>query len=124
ERLADPAFAVLGAARPRRGDPAFAHWLAREGPPPLDPPARGETGMLRLTSANVSLPTGLLDAVGGFDHERFPDCLADLDLAYRLAEHGARLVYEPRARVALAGHATLARAAANVPAAAAAERAL
>lgn len=49
-------------------------------------------------TANISLPRQALEAVGGFDAERYPFLYEDLDLGYRLHQRGFRLLYNRRAR--------------------------
>ena len=57
-----------------------------------------DPGWGRFYSCNVSMKRGFFLASGGFDPEFVFD-YEDLDLAWRLAQHGLRLVYEPRAVV-------------------------
>lgn len=56
-----------------------------------------DVGFGRFYSCNVSLKRGLLESVGGFD-EDFLYYYEDLDLGWRLAQEGLRLVYVPAAR--------------------------
>jgi Methyltransferase domain len=62
--------------------------LAREG--------GEEAGFGRFYSCNVSLKRALFDAAGGFD-PAFRFDYEDLDLGWRLHQHGMRLLYEPSA---------------------------
>ncbi|HET9051055.1 MAG TPA: glycosyltransferase, partial [Candidatus Dormibacteraeota bacterium] len=55
-----------------------------------------DAGFGRFYSCNVSLRRGLFDAVGGFD-PAFVYCYEDLDMGWRLAQAGMRLVYAPLA---------------------------
>lgn len=100
---ADPAFALLGRVdwHPDLTVTPFMRWLDRSGlqfgydtwlqPGAVEPPHAA------FYTANVSLRRDLLRRVGGFD-ERFPyPAFEDIDLAFRLGEHGLRLVYDPRA---------------------------
>jgi glycosyltransferase involved in cell wall biosynthesis len=101
---ADPLLGVLGRVD---WDPAltvtpFMHWLdtsglqfaydtwLREGP--VDPPYAA------FYTANLSLRRDLLVAENGFD-ERFPyPAFEDIELAFRLANRGFHLDYQPSAR--------------------------
>lgn len=57
-----------------------------------------DAGFGRFFSCNVSLRRSLYDDAGGFDPE-FVYYYEDLDLGWRLEQHGMRLRYEPTARV-------------------------
>jgi GT2 family glycosyltransferase len=57
-----------------------------------------EAGFGRFYSSNVSLKRELFQAAGGFDPDFVFD-YEDLDLGWRLGEHGMRLLYEPAAVV-------------------------
>lgn len=57
----------------------------------------GVAGFGRFISSNVSLKRDLFLRAGGFD-EAFTYYYEDLELAYRLDEHGMVLLYEPAAR--------------------------
>jgi GT2 family glycosyltransferase len=48
-------------------------------------------------TSNVSVKRSMLERVGGFDEERFPFGYEDLDVGYRMAQHGFRLIYNRRA---------------------------
>ena len=70
-------------------------WLAFSGAQ-FDYTDPSRAGFESFSSDNVSLPRALFEAVGGFDESlRFGD--EDLELSWRLRQHGMRLVYEPRA---------------------------
>jgi hypothetical protein len=58
---------------------------------------RHGAGWPHLYTANVSLKAELLEAVHGFDEERFPFLYEDTDLGLRLAEHGLEVHYDPTA---------------------------
>lgn len=51
----------------------------------------------KLYTANVSLKRELLERAGGFDEERFPFLMEDIELAIRLVPLGLRLLYNRRA---------------------------
>jgi GT2 family glycosyltransferase/2-polyprenyl-3-methyl-5-hydroxy-6-metoxy-1,4-benzoquinol methylase len=94
--------AVLGRARWHRslaGRPLH-RWIERSGAQfdyrQLEREGGAEAGFGRFYSCNVSLKRALFDAGGGFD-PAFAYDYEDLDLAYRLHEHGMVLRYEPRA---------------------------
>ncbi len=98
-------------------------WLAeRRYPEP--PVVAGEAGVLWLTTTHVSLKRAVLAEVDGFDAGRFWACGADLDLAYRLAEHGLRLLRASGATVYRRPGVSLAALRAALPEAAEAERRL
>jgi glycosyltransferase involved in cell wall biosynthesis/GT2 family glycosyltransferase len=56
-------------------------------------------GFGHFYTSNVSLKRAALEAVGGFDEERFPFHYEDLELGYRLFERAFKLIYERGARV-------------------------
>ena len=62
----------------------------------LDDQGDRDAGWSRFYSSNVSLKRSLFEAAGGFDPD-FKFDYEDLDLAWRLREHGIRLLYEPAA---------------------------
>ena len=64
---------------------------------PKEPPAEG-TAIPQPAAAALVLRRSLLDALGGFDTGFYPAWFEDVDVAHRIAEHGARLLYWPRAR--------------------------
>lgn len=76
---------------------AFMRWL--EHGMQFDYPAIDgiEAGWGRFYTANASVKRSLVERVGGFDAERLPYLYEDLDLAYRMSEHGFRLLYNRRA---------------------------
>jgi len=50
-------------------------------------------------TCNLSLPTAALRAAGGFDAERFREAIVeDVELGYRLAQRGLRVLHRPEAR--------------------------
>ena len=55
-----------------------------------------EAGWPRFYSSNLSLKRELFEAAGGFDPDFVFD-YEDLDVGWRLGQHGMRLFYEPRA---------------------------
>lgn len=57
----------------------------------------GRAGAGHLYSSNVSLKRAALEAVGGFDAERFPFLYEDIDLGVRLFERGFTLLYDAEA---------------------------
>jgi GT2 family glycosyltransferase len=58
-----------------------------------------DAGWGRFYTANVSAKRRLIERAGGFDEERYPFAYEDLDLGYRMNEHGLRLLYVPEAEV-------------------------
>lgn len=48
-------------------------------------------------TSNVSVKRSMLERVGGFDEQRFPFAYEDLDVGYRMARHGFRMIYNRRA---------------------------
>lgn len=58
-------------------------------------------------TANASASRALLQRAGGFDATGLPFGYEDLDLAYRMHEHGFRLVYNPAAAAEHLHHQTL-----------------
>jgi GT2 family glycosyltransferase len=48
-------------------------------------------------TSNVSVKRSMIERVDGFDEERFPFLYEDLDVGYRMAAHGFRLIYNRRA---------------------------
>jgi glycosyltransferase involved in cell wall biosynthesis len=57
----------------------------------------GETSWPHFYTSNVSVKRSLLERVDGFDEERFPFLYEDLDVGYRMAEHGLRLIFDRHA---------------------------
>ncbi len=91
--------AVLGGVRwhPEVANGAIERWLDWSGSQfDLPEAACDDAGFGRFVSCNVSLDRGLFESVGGFD-EDFVYCYEDLDLGWRLAQAGMRLVYDPAA---------------------------
>lgn len=76
----------------------FMRWLDRGIQFDFGAIAGDEAGWFNFYTANVSIPRAALEAVGGFDAERFPFLYEDLDLGLRLHEAGDfRLLYNRRA---------------------------
>ena len=73
---------------------------------PLEEPARG-TPVEQPAAAALALRRDVLLELGGLDEGFFPAWFEDVDLARRLARAGHRLIYEPAARFAHAGGATV-----------------
>lgn len=48
-------------------------------------------------TSNVSVKRSMLERIGGFDEERFPFGYEDIDVGYRMAEQGLRLLFSRRA---------------------------
>jgi GT2 family glycosyltransferase len=59
--------------------------------------AGDEATWAHFYTSNVSVKRTMIDRVGGFDEERFPFGYEDLDLGYRMAAHGFRMVFNRRA---------------------------
>jgi GT2 family glycosyltransferase/2-polyprenyl-3-methyl-5-hydroxy-6-metoxy-1,4-benzoquinol methylase len=101
-RHADEHAAVLGHVRwhPDLKPNRIHRWLDWSGTQfdfdLIDPSS--DAGFGRFFSCNVSLRRALYDAVGGFDVD-FAYYYEDLDMGWRLAQHGMRLHYEPDAVV-------------------------
>lgn len=64
---------------------------------PRQPPAAG-TAIEQPAAAALVLRRTLLDTLGGFDDGFYPAWFEDVDVAYRIQRHGARLIYLPQAR--------------------------
>jgi glycosyltransferase involved in cell wall biosynthesis len=91
---------VLGHVRwaPELRPTPFMRWLDRGIQFDYGSIAGDEASWFNLYTANVSLSRAALEAVGGFDAERFPFLYEDLDLGLRLHESGGlRLLYNRRA---------------------------
>jgi GT2 family glycosyltransferase len=56
-----------------------------------------EATWAHLYTSNVSIKRSMLERVGGFDEERFPFGYEDLDVGYRMAEHGFRMIFNREA---------------------------
>lgn len=76
---------------------AFTLWLADRLAPAPHAVEGDDVGLLELTTEHVSLKRAVLARAGGLGDDRSPRCVADLDLAQRLGEHGFRLHYVERA---------------------------
>jgi len=95
----DPHVGVLGRAvwHPAVARGRRQRWLAWSGTQFDDASIVGdEAGWARFYSCNVSLHRELFLAAGGFD-EDFAYYYEDLDLGWRLGQHGLRLRWEPAA---------------------------
>jgi glycosyltransferase involved in cell wall biosynthesis len=95
-RHPEPEVAVLGRVRWARegGITTFMRWLDRGVQFDYPNITDGETGWGSFYTANVSVKRGLLERAGGFDEEGFPFLYEDLELAYRLRDHGLRLLVD------------------------------
>jgi GT2 family glycosyltransferase len=51
------------------------------------------------SAASLLVPRALFDAMGGFDERYAPAYYEDSDLAFRLREHGYKVLYQPRSQV-------------------------
>jgi GT2 family glycosyltransferase len=104
ERRGGPRTGVLGHVKWARelGLTPFMRWL--DHGVQFDYPAIGgeRTSWEYFYAANASLPRALLEEAGGFDEERFPFLYEELDVAYRMGQHGFELLYN---RKAVAEHA-------------------
>jgi GT2 family glycosyltransferase len=56
-----------------------------------------EASWAHFYTSNASVKRSMLEGAGGFDEERFPYLYEDLDLGYRMAAHGFRMIYNRRA---------------------------
>jgi GT2 family glycosyltransferase len=56
-----------------------------------------EASWAHFYTSNVSVKRSMLERVGGFDEERFPFGYEDLDVGYRMAAHGFRMIFNRRA---------------------------
>jgi GT2 family glycosyltransferase len=56
-----------------------------------------EASWAHFYTSNVSVKRSMLERVGGFDEERFPFLYEDLDVGYRMAEHGFKLIFDRHA---------------------------
>jgi GT2 family glycosyltransferase len=52
-----------------------------------------EASWAHFYTSNVSVKRSMLERVDGFDEERFPFHYEDLDIGYRMAAHGFRMIY-------------------------------
>lgn len=104
ERAPEAEAAVLGRVRwhPEVAGGRLERWLDWSGAQfdyrVLEREGGEEAGFGRFYSCNVSVKRALFDATGGFDPDFVFD-YEDLDLGWRLHEHGMRLLYEPGAVV-------------------------
>jgi GT2 family glycosyltransferase len=86
--------AVLGSVRWARElrVTTFMRWLERSGLQFNEHTIQGnEGGWGHFITANISVKRALLELVDGFDVERFPFHYEDLEIAYRMREHGLRV---------------------------------
>ena len=100
ERHPDQGVGVLGHVRwaDELKVTAFMRWLEQGTQFDYAGIEGEEAAWAHLYTSNVSLKRSLLELGGGFDEERFPFLYEDLDLGYRLARHGLRLLYNAKAR--------------------------
>lgn len=100
----DDEYAMLGYVSfpPQMQTNSFMRWLETRGRryffnyQELQPDL--EAGPLFFYTCNVSVKAALLAKSGWFDESFLFASHEDLELGYRLSEHGMRLVYEPSAR--------------------------
>jgi GT2 family glycosyltransferase len=96
ERDPEDEVAVLGPLQWARGLRVtnFMRWLDRSGLQFNYHTIEGkEGGWGHFITANVSVKRRMLELAGGFDVERFPFHYEDLDIAYRMREHGLRVLF-------------------------------
>jgi GT2 family glycosyltransferase len=99
EREPDEGVGVLGPviwARELRVTP-FMRWLEEGIQFDYRSLPGDEASWAHFYTSNVSVKRSMLERVGGFDEERFPFLYEDLDLGYRMAAHGFRMIYNRRA---------------------------
>ncbi len=100
-QLSEEPVAVLGyTSFPRSWRSPFLRWIneygAQFGYLLIDDP--GEVPFNFFYTSNISLPRQIFLQLGGF-REDFPAAAwEDIELAYRAAQQGLRIVYQPRAR--------------------------
>lgn len=98
-REPDRCVGVLGPvvwARDIRVTP-FMRWLERGIQFDYGSLPAGEATWAHFYTSNVSVKRSMLEAVEGFDEQRFPFLYEDLDVGYRMAAHGFRMVFNRRA---------------------------
>jgi GT2 family glycosyltransferase len=78
---------------------AFMRWLERGIQFEYETIDGADAGWGRFYTANASAKRVLIERAGGFDEDRYPFAYEDLDLGYRMNEHGMRLRYAPEAEV-------------------------
>jgi GT2 family glycosyltransferase len=111
DREAADEVAVLGHvrwARELRVTP-FMRWLEHGTQFDFGSLAGTEASWAHFYTANASVRRVMLERVGGLDEERFPFGYEDLDLGWRLAERGMRLLYNRAAEGEHLHATTLAR---------------
>jgi len=100
----DEKFALLGhVSFPKRlSSNSFMRWLEKDGRKYFfnyaELKAGQEAGPLFFYTCNVSVKTSLLNRSGWFDESFSYASHEDLELGYRLADKGMRLVYDPAAK--------------------------
>lgn len=96
-RNPDPGYAVLGQVRWAPPVSSFMRWLETSGFQfSFDHIAAGAVDPAAfLYSSHASLKRELLDRTGGFDGERFPYLMEDIELGIRLRRSGVTLDYRP-----------------------------
>jgi GT2 family glycosyltransferase len=75
----------------------FMRWLEHGIQFDYDSLPGEEASWAHFYASHASVKRSLLERVGGFDEERFPFLYEDLDIAYRMLDHGFRLVYDRNA---------------------------
>jgi GT2 family glycosyltransferase len=98
-REPDEAVGVLGPvvwARELRVTP-FMRWLEEGIQFDYRSLPGDEAGWAHFYTSNVSVKRSMLERVSGFDEERFPFLYEDLDVGYRMAAHGFKMIYNRRA---------------------------
>lgn len=103
ERQPEPEVGVLGHVRWSRRVKVtpFMRWLETGIQFDYGTIRGVEVEWQRFYSCNVSVKREMLEAVGGFDEQRFPYGYEDLELARRMSQRGFRLLYN---RDAVAEH--------------------
>lgn len=82
---------VMWAAELRRT--AFMRWLEEGIQFDFRSLPGDEATWSHFYTSNVSLKRVMLERVDGFDEERFPFLYEDLDVGYRMAAHGFRMIF-------------------------------
>jgi GT2 family glycosyltransferase len=75
----------------------FMRWLEEGIQFDYDSLPGEEASWAHFYASHASVKRALLERVGGFDEERFPFLYEDLDIGYRMRDHGFRLLYNRRA---------------------------
>jgi len=99
EREPDERVGVLGPVlwSPEIRVTAFMRWLEQGIQFDFRSLSDGEATWTHFYTSNVSVKRSMLAAVDGFDEERFPFLYEDLDIGYRMAARGFRMIYNRRA---------------------------